>query len=250
MPTVAELIGAALVRAGARTAFTSGGAGSRRADGAERSAARPLARLVDAMAQRGPARLIEAMAQHGPRAVQVERGAAACEMASVAGRLTDAPGLAVLALDEQDDEIAPALLQAQRDRAPLIAVTDRAIALDDAVKASLVVTADSAAHLSAHACQLALTEPRGPVHLVVTPDTAVASALPVATAVRPAPLAPPDPEILDGVAALLGGAQRPVLVVGGECRTLETAMWLRALAESLPAPVLVTPRGRGALPDP
>jgi acetolactate synthase-1/2/3 large subunit len=41
-----------------------------------------------------------------------------------------------------------------------------------------------------------------------------------------------------------------VLVVGLECRGGDVAKWLRPLAETLPAPVLVTPRARGVLPDP
>src|SRR5262245_48806536 len=237
MPTVADLIGASLVRAGARAVFTSGGearvftlgaAGARPADAPPRI--------------EGPAAsaLVEAMARQGLRAVHAGRGAAACVMAAVTGWLTDAPGLAVLALDD-DAEIADALAQAFRDRAPLVAVTDRHIGMarGDAVKASLAVTADSAARLSAQACQLALTEPRAPVHLVVAAGTAAASAVPVATAVRPAPLPAADPEMLDRAAALLGVAQRPVLVAGGQCRSPEIAMWLRALAEALPAPVVV-----------
>ena len=131
-------------------------------------------------------------------------------------------------------------------------VTDRAFELpwDGVVKASLVVRGETAAHWSAHACQLALTEPRGPVHLVVAPDTAVARAVPLATAVRPAPLSVPDSRVLDGAADVLARAQRPILIAGSQCRTLEVATWLRALAESLPAPVLVTAHGKGALPDP
>jgi thiamine pyrophosphate-dependent acetolactate synthase large subunit-like protein len=55
---------------------------------------------------------------------------------------------------------------------------------------------------------------------------------------------------LDGAADLLARAQRPILIAGGQCRTLEVATWLRALAEALPAPVVVTAHGKGALPDP
>jgi acetolactate synthase-1/2/3 large subunit len=55
--------------------------------------------------------------------------------------------------------------------------------------------------------------------------------------------------MLDAVADAIARASRPVLVAGLEV-TADEAKWVRALAESLPAPVLTTPKGKGALPDP
>src|SRR5439155_1226184 len=77
-----------------------------------------------------------------------------------------------------------------------------------------------------------------------------AHAVPVATACRPGPLPPPDPRSLDEAARLLAGASRPVLIAGLQCRSVTDAQWLRALAEALPAPVLLTLRAKGILPDP
>ena len=112
-----------------------------------------------------------------------------------------------------------------------------------------VVEAATAAHWSAHATQLAMTDPRGPVQLVVPPGVATEPAIPVATSVRPAPGVPAI-ATLDLAADILARAVRPVLIVGLECRSIEVASWIRALAESLPAPVLVTRKGKGAVPDP
>ncbi len=227
---MADLVAEALARAGASTAF-AGSAGHGAA---------------------GVATLVAAAPRWGLRVVDAPRGRAACVMASVTGLLTDAPGVAAVALDDAEPEIRAALEQAARDAAPLVLVTDRAFAAPVAAiaKASLAMSADAAAHWSAHACQLALTEPRGPVHLVVTAETAATRAVPLATAVRPAPLPAPDAGLLDEAADTLAGAQRPILVAGRQCRTLDIAAWLRALAESLPAPVLVTAGGKGAIPDP
>jgi acetolactate synthase-1/2/3 large subunit len=248
MPTVAELIGATLARAGARIAFVSlrgtpAGDAGRSGQGGDS----PLATVPDCAG----GELVHAMGRSGLRVVRAGRGSA-CVMAAVTGLLTDAPGVAVLADDEDEDGVSNALGQAWSDRAPLVVVSDRRLALpaDGTVKASLVVTAEAAAHWSAHACQLALTEPRGPVHLVVAPGTATAPAVPLATAVRPAPLPAPAPAVLDGAADLLAQARRPILIAGRQCRTLEVVTWLRALAEALPAPVLVTMHGKGSLPDP
>jgi acetolactate synthase-1/2/3 large subunit len=94
-----------------------------------------------------------------------------------------------------------------------------------------------------------MKEPPGPAWLMLDPDAARRPALPVATAVRPA-AQPVDPAALDDVARRLAAATRPLIVAGRECRAAATTGWLRALAEAVPAPVLVTPAARGAMPDP
>jgi thiamine pyrophosphate-dependent acetolactate synthase large subunit-like protein len=101
----------------------------------------------------------------------------------------------------------------------------------------------------AHAAQAAMAEPPGCVWLVLAPDVAPRAALPVAAAARPAG-APLDRVEIDAVADRVAASARPLLVAGRGCRARATAAWVRALAEALPAPVLVTPAGRGALPDP
>jgi acetolactate synthase-1/2/3 large subunit len=53
---------------------------------------------------------------------------------------------------------------------------------------------------------------------------------------------------LDALGAALAAA-RPVVVTGLQC-SADDARWVRAFAESLPAPVLATPKGRGVLPEP
>src|SRR5207248_1839822 len=99
------------------------------------------------------------------------------------------------------------------------------------------------------AAQAAMAHPRGAVHLALGAGVAAAPAGPVATTVRRAAAAAPASEALDAVADAIARASRPVLVVGLEVAA-EDAKWVRALAESLPAPVLTTPKGKGALPDP
>src|SRR5205823_1410695 len=89
--------------------------------------------------------------------------------------------------------------------------------------------------------------------LVVPSGVARAAALPVATAVRPSRALAQEPlarEDLERVEQAIGRATHPLLVAGRGCRIPTVSTWLRAFAEALPAPVLVTPAGRGALPDP
>src|SRR2546421_413641 len=69
-----------------------------------------------------------------------------------------------------------------------------------------------------------------------------------AAALPPASPAPPA-SALDALADSIVRAGKPVIVAGLETGA-DDAKWLRALAESVPAPVLTTPKGKGALPDP
>ena len=175
-------------------------------------------------------------------------GGGACVLAAVTGELTDAPGVVLGALDDIGG-LSPGLTLAARDRAPLILLTDThadLALLSPIVKGGLVVEPADAGHWIAHACNLALTEPRGPVHVACAADVAGQSVLPVAAACRPAPL--PAPDDLDVLGAALS-ATKPVIVTGRECSG-DDARWLRAFAESLPAPVLTTLKGRGTLAEP
>ena len=220
---VADLVADVLARAGVRHLFTA--------------------------MTNGPATaVVNAAGRHDLRVVAAPSGGTACLMAAVTGSLLDAPGGAAL---NDAEGVREALGQAMRDRSPLVLISDCPLTSDlrGIVKASVVVEAATAAHWSAHATQLAMTDPRGPVQLVVPPGVATEPAIPVATSVRPAPGVSAI-ATLDLAADILARAVRPVLIVGLECRSIEVASWIRALAESLPAPVLVTRKGKGAVPDP
>ncbi len=222
--TVADVLVDGLARAGAARAFATPDAPS----------------ALCAAARRRPLDVVEA-----PDAL------AAAVLAAVSGELGDGPGAALASLDDAPG-LVRGLARASRERAPLIVLTgdgSDAGLLAPVVKASVVVEAASAAHWIAHAAQLAMADPRGPVHLVVSGGGAVAPALMIATSCRPAPLPPPGPAVLDAFGAALAAANHPLLVVGLECNA-DDARWLRSFAEVLPAPVLTTPKGKGALADP
>lgn len=176
------------------------------------------------------------------------RAASALTMAAVTGQLGDVPGVAII----RDDVlgVSASLAEGTRAHAPMIVLAAREPAASTVViKSTVVARPDSAAHWAAHAAQAAMAEPPGPVWLVVAPEVASRPALPLTTAARP-PVVPLDGQAIDAVARHLAAATRPLIVAGRECRAPATAGWLRALAEALPAPVLVTPAARGALPDP
>ena len=99
----------------------------------------------------------------------------ACVIAAVTGDLADAPGAVVLG-----DE--PAVVSASRgmpEGAPFIVVTSGYPSAMPGCKETLRVETESAAHRIAHAARLAMTEPRGPVHLDIPADVVGRSAVPL-----------------------------------------------------------------------
>jgi acetolactate synthase-1/2/3 large subunit len=85
----------------------------------------------------------------------------------------------------------------------------------------------------------------GPAHLEIPTDVMPLACPPLAP---PAPLpAPPQASAadLDRAVALLSAARRPVILAGGGARFADAA--LRALAEALDAPVILTANARGLL---
>ena len=111
---------------------------------------------------------------------------AACIMAAVTGDLVEAPGAVVVGSGRSVAAAIAGVVQARVDRAPMIFLTDDHHGDIGACKASLSVTAESAAHWIAHATRLAAAEPRGPVHLEIRPEVTRQPALLVATSCRPA----------------------------------------------------------------
>jgi len=169
--------------------------------------------------------------------------AGAWVMAGVTGDLVDAPGAAII------DEPSASASRAH-DRAPIVLVTSGHASAMPGCKETLRVETESAAHRIAHAARLAMSEPRGPVHLDIPADVARRAAIPLATSCRPDPLPYPDGEALDRAARALSGASRPLLLAGLHARSSDATPWLRAFVEALPAPLLTTARAKGALPDP
>jgi acetolactate synthase-1/2/3 large subunit len=240
MPTVADILIDGLCRAGVQRIFGVPGGGSN-------------------------LELLEAARAAGLPFVLCHQESAACIMAAVTGELTGSPGAALSTLGPGVSASATGLAHAFLDRSPLIYLSDRhpgatldfathqafdhAAFLAPVVKGSVAVTADSASHWIAHAVQLALKEPRGPVHLDLPADVANRPVVPFAASMTSARSAQPSPADLDGAAAMIRRAKRPVVVVGLQCRGGD-AKWLRAFAEALPAPVLATYKAKGALPDP
>ena len=240
MPTVAELIVEGLLRADVPRLFGVPGGGSN-------------------------LEVLEAARARGLPFVLCHQEWAATIMAAVTGELTGRPGAVLSTLGPGVTASATGLAHALLDRSPLLYLSDRhpagvlayathqyvdhAAHLGPIVKGSVTVSPDSAGHWVAHAVQLALAEPRGPVHLDLPADVAGAPAVPVATTMTPPTVPVPDDALVERAAEMIRGAKRPLVIAGLGCRAAD-AKWLRAFCEALPAPVLTTYKAKGAIPDP
>ncbi|MEU3335085.1 thiamine pyrophosphate-binding protein [Streptomyces sp. NPDC006668] len=102
----------------------------------------------------------------------------------------------------------------------------------------------------AAAWKSALTAPHGPVWVEIPQDVLLAKTpVPVVTAVDATPDAlPPRPELTAVAADLLSRAARPAIIAGGGVVRADASGKLRQLAETLQAPVVTTPGGKGAFP--
>ena len=240
MPTVADVIVEGLRRAGVPRLFGVPGGGSN----------------LD---------ILEAARSRGLPFVLCHHEWAACMMAAVTGELTGRPGAALSALGPGVTASATGLAHAYLDRSPMIYLSDRhpgpvlpftthqrldhGALVGGIVKGSVPVTADSVGRDIAEAVQLALREPRGPVHLDLAVDVARQAGAPAAGTLAALPCPAPEAAALDRAAEMIATATRPVVLAGLQCRGAD-ARWLRAFCEALPAPCLTTYKAKGAIPDP
>ncbi|MGC0403162.1 acetolactate synthase-1/2/3 large subunit [Streptomyces sp. SAI-126] len=96
----------------------------------------------------------------------------------------------------------------------------------------------------------ALTAPHGPVWVEIPQDVLLSPTLiPVVTGGDAFPEElPPRPELTAVAADLLSRAARPAIIAGGGVVRSDASGKLRQLAETLQAPVVTTPGGKGAFP--
>ena len=95
----------------------------------------------------------------------------------------------------------------------------------------------------------ALTPHRGPAFLDLPLEVAFSTAeVEVPDGPAPVPAAEPDPDEVAKAAALVAGAERPVLIAGSDVYGGDAVAALREAAEALQVPVYANGMGRGVLP--
>ena len=231
--------------------------------------------------------LLEAMRRAGVRFVLCEHENAAAFMASAAAQVTRRPAACLTTLGPGAVNCTAGVGHAFLDRCPVLVFTaqmpdalqprhthqliDLHRLFAPITKATLAVTPGHAAGVVREALRIACSGTPGPVHLQLANDVAAldvepaalddaavggaacartAAATdepPAASEAAPAAALPPSAE-LARAAAGLAAAERPVVVAGLGLEPEAPYAALRAFAERLGAPVLTTPKAKGAAP--
>src|SRR3954454_20189794 len=210
--------------------------------------------------------LMEAMRKGGVDFVLTAHEGSAGFAADVTGRMTGAPGLCIATLGPGATNLATGVGNAWLDRSPMIAITcnlntdqlgrriqmwiDHHALFKPITKATLQLKKGQIAQTINEAVALAMTDPRGPVHLDLPEDVALAPASePAGAPVRPQPLAPaPDPAITRA-APLIAAARKPIAVLGSTAMRVADPALLRHVIEHHNLPFATTTMAKGMIDE-
>lgn len=201
--------------------------------------------------------LIAATEAVGMRFVLTHAETAAAIMASVYGDVSGRPTACVVTRGPGAASAVNGVANAMLDRQQLLMVTDVVSSADrrrvahqridqralytPVVKWSATVGKGDTTGAVDHAIATAATYPRGPVHLDFDPTAE-------STPPPPRPSRPrPDPAAVARMPELVAAASRPVVLIGVGARDL--APQVRSLLAGSSAPVLMTYRAKGVVPD-
>src|SRR6476659_10438237 len=181
--------------------------------------------------------LMEAMRKGDVDFVLTAHEGSAGFAADVTGRMTAKPGLCIATLGPGATNLTTGVGNAWLDRSPLIAITcnlntpqlgrriqmwiDHHALFAPITKASWPLASDNIVATLHEAVRLAMSEPRGPVHLDLPEDVALAVAREQAgPAPASASLPLPDDAEIARAGELIASAQRPVAVLGSSAMRL------------------------------
>jgi acetolactate synthase-1/2/3 large subunit len=210
---------------------------------------------------------MEAMRLGGIEFVLTAHEGTAGFCADVTGRLSGKPGLAIATLGPGATNLATGVGDAWLDRSPMIAITcnlnekqlgrrlqmliDHHALFKPITKATLPVRPGNVVKTVQDAIRIALSEPRGPVHLDLPEDVMLAPA----TEVVPPPAAVPafDAKASDTAIAraleLIAGAKRPVVVIGSSAMRMGNPDLLRRFVEKHNMPFATTTMAKGMIDE-
>jgi len=211
--------------------------------------------------------VLDAIRRHGIDFVLVHNESSGVFMADANARLTGRPGVCLTTLGPGAANACVGVAHAFLDRSPVLVITassnadligrhthqiiDLHALFTPITKRSLALTAERPASTVRNALSLTMEGRPGPVHLGVSSAQASAPASHEEETVAFSHLASSagDRAAIEQAQALLAQAQRPVIVCGLGLEPENPYSELRSLAEALDAPVIVTPKAKGAIPD-
>ena len=212
---------------------------------------------------------IEAARKAGIEFVLTRHEAVAALMADVTGQMSRVPGVCVSTLGPGAMNLALGVANAYLDRSPMIAITaatpeaarpyttHQQLDLNAVFRPFTKHTAtldgiDTAATVK-RAWRSAIEPRPGPVHLALPSDVAMReerqTADPRHISLSPDPLPAPSPADLSRMAAEIGAARRPIVVLGLDLDPATTPSIVRRFVDALGVPVFVTPKAKGILSE-
>lgn len=211
--------------------------------------------------------LLDELRLLGVEFVLVHNESSALFMADTYARITNTVGVCLTTLGPGATNAAVGMAHAYLDRAPIILITaqkpdtllpdythqvlDLHAFFQPITKATVKVTAANAASAIRDAVELTQAGRPGPVHLQLSNEDAAqpAQETTVPTRTATATSASPSTEAVAKAVAEFSRAKRPLIVAGLGLEPQRPYALLRELAEHANAPIIVTPKGKGALSD-
>src|SRR6476660_1957385 len=210
--------------------------------------------------------LMEAMRKGGVDFVLTAHEGSAGFAADVTGRMTGAPGLCIATLGPGATNLTTGVGNAWLDRSPMIAITcnlvteqlgrriqmwiDHHALFAPITKATLRLEKGRIAETVKEAIRLAMSEPRGPVHLDLPEDVALAPARGDAAAMKTLSKIPPAPDDMIAKAAeLIATAERPIAVLGSSAMRVANPGLLLQVIERHNLPFATTCMAKGLIDE-
>jgi acetolactate synthase-1/2/3 large subunit len=210
--------------------------------------------------------LMEAMRKGGVEFVLTAHEGSAGFAADVTGRMTGAPGFCLATLGPGATNLATGVGNAWLDRSPMIAITcnldtdqlgrriqmwiDHHALFKPITKATLALKRGAIAETLTHAIGVALSEPKGPVHLDLPEDVALAATNePVPAPARAVKLAAPPHAALARAGELIGSATQPIAVLGSTAMRVGDPQLLIRFVERHNLPFATTTMAKGMIDE-
>lgn len=207
--------------------------------------------------------ILDALRRRNLRFVFVHNESSAVFMADAMARITGKPGVALTTLGPGATNAVVGVAHAYLDRSPVLVITaqkpdallpdythqvlDLHALYAPITKGSFKLTAQNVQTVTQQALTLAQAGRPGPVHLQISNEEAT---LAIADSItRPENATPTVTDKVMHARQLLSSAQKPLIVVGLGVEPEQPYGALRELAEAANAPVIVLPKGKGAIPD-
>jgi acetolactate synthase-1/2/3 large subunit len=210
--------------------------------------------------------LMEAMRKGGVAFVLTAHEGSAGFAADVTGRMTGVPGLCIATLGPGATNLATGVGNAWLDRSPMIAITcnlntdqlgrriqmwiDHHALFKPITKATLRLEKGRIAQTVSEAIRLALSEPKGPVHLDLPEDVALAATSePVPARAAPTKLAAAPDSAIAHAGELIAAAKRPVAILGASAMRVADPTLLRKVIEHHNLPFATTTMAKGLVDE-